>query len=357
MARRFLPGEHLDGVNRWLAHRAQFPHIKCNHCLVIGSDDEGVGKDSYLRPMAEAVGAWNFREIGAEQALHPDFNPFLKSVILRINEVHDLGEKRFLFNDRIKTWVAAPPDYLPVADKGKRLHPIANVLGVVILTNHLLDGIFLKSTDRRHYVIWILVKAADFDEGYWAAYHKWCDEGGDRAVAAYLKAYDLSGFNPKAPPPRTEAWHQIVNANRAPQDSDLADVLDILGADPVDDTAAPRLPSAVTLEQLARTATEAGDHDLAGFLRDKSKGRALPHRMGAVGYTVVGNPSDKQGMWSINSKRVSVYALASLNLRDRLRAVASLLKREKGYYDRKAKAGAGANKAAKAPSAAGATPR
>jgi hypothetical protein len=47
-------------------------------------------------------------------------------------------------------------------------------------------------------------------------------------VAAYLASLDISGFNPKAPPPKTPAFWAIV-ANRAPEDAELADVLDGLG--------------------------------------------------------------------------------------------------------------------------------
>ena len=39
---------------------------------------------------------------------------------------------------------------------------------------------------------------------------------------------DLSSFDPKAPPPKTAAFWDIVNVNSAPEDADLADVLEDL---------------------------------------------------------------------------------------------------------------------------------
>ena len=51
--------------------------------------------------------------------------------------------------------------------------------------------------------------------------------------------FDLSGFDAKAPPPKTPAFWAIVDANRAPEDAELADVLDQIGK-----------PDAVTLTQL-----------------------------------------------------------------------------------------------------------
>ena len=47
-------------------------------------------------------------------------------------------------------------------------------------------------------------------------------------------------FDPKAPPPKTPAFWDIVDANRAPEDAELADVLDKLGN-----------PDATTLIQIA----------------------------------------------------------------------------------------------------------
>jgi hypothetical protein len=44
-----------------------------------------------------------------------------------------------------------------------------------------------------------------------------------------LAALDIAAFDPKAPPPETQAFWDIVDANRAPEDSELADVLDGLG--------------------------------------------------------------------------------------------------------------------------------
>ena len=40
--------------------------------------------------------------------------------------------------------------------------------------------------------------------------------GGDRHVAAYLAELDLSDFDAKAPPPKTAAFWDIVEADNAP---------------------------------------------------------------------------------------------------------------------------------------------
>src|SRR5262245_3925125 len=104
---RIYPDD-ADHIIKWLAHRVQGPEDKINHALVLGGA-QGIGKDSILEPVKEAIGRWNFLEITPKDLLVERFNPFAKSVILRINEAHDLGEAdRFKFYDRTKLYTAAP---------------------------------------------------------------------------------------------------------------------------------------------------------------------------------------------------------------------------------------------------------
>ena len=45
----------------------------------------------------------------------------------------------------------------------------------------------------------------------------------------YFAGLDLSGFDPKAPPPKTPAFWDIVHISEAPEDAELADVIEKLG--------------------------------------------------------------------------------------------------------------------------------
>ena len=135
--------------------------------------------------------------------------------ILRINEARDLGEvNRFDFYDHTKIYTAAPPDVLRVDEKYLREYYVFNVLGFIITTNHKTDGIYLPADDRRHYVAWSNHTKEEFSQEYWNELWGWYHAGGFEHVAAYLTELDLSAFDPKAPPPKTPAFWDIVNANR-----------------------------------------------------------------------------------------------------------------------------------------------
>jgi hypothetical protein len=308
--RRIYPNE-ADHIIHWLAHRVQRPADKINHALVLGGK-QGIGKDTALEPVKRAVGPWNTAEV-SPQILFGRFNSYLKSVILRVNEARDLGDvNRFQFYDHLKSYTAAPPDTLRCDEKNIREYSIFNCCGVVITSNHKADGLYLPADDRRHFVAWSDLSKDDFTDAYWQRIWTWYNhEGGDRHVAAYLAGLDLSAFNAKAPPPKTQAFWEIVDANRAPEDAELADAIDAL-----------RSPKALTLEQIASRA----NGSLGEYLRDRKNARKIPHRLEACGYVAVRNEGAKDGHWKVDGRRQVIYAKADLPVRDRIVAAHELMR-------------------------------
>ena len=301
-------GDDAAHIIKWCAHRVQRPQEKINHAIVLGGN-QGIGKDSLIEPVRQAIGPWNFSEVSPQQALGR-FNGFLKSVILRVNEARDLGNvTRFQFYDHLKAYTAAPPDVLRVDEKNLREHSIVNCTGVVITTNHKADGIYLPADDRRHFVAWSDLTKEDFTDAYWSGLWSWYNTGGDRHVAAYLAELDISSFNPKTPPPKTAAFWDIVDANRAPEDAELADVLDKLCN-----------PAATTVIRITNEA--AGD--FGEWIKDRKNRRAIPHRLEKCGYVPVRNDHAKDGLWKINGARQVIYARSDLSVRDRLQAAGKL---------------------------------
>ena len=240
-------------------------------------------------------------------------------MVLRISEGHDLGDiNRFAFYEMTKTIIAAPPDVHRVNEKHRPEYYCPNVNGVIITSNYLTNGIYLPPDDRRHYVAWSDCTEGDFESGYFDKLWDWYDnKGGDRHVAAYLAALDLTDFNAKAPPKKTEAFYSIANANAAPEEVELVEVIDRLNN-----------PNAITIRQLADEAdAEAHLQDLAGWITDRKSRRAIPHRMAQAGYLPVRNSGDKSGLWKIQGAKQVVYARKELSLHDQIKAVTDLIKK------------------------------
>jgi hypothetical protein len=304
--------EECDHIIHWLAHPVQRPAEKINHALVLGGA-QGIGKDTLIEPVKRAIGPWNFREASPSQVMGR-FNGFLKAVILRISEARDLGETdRYKFYDHMKAYTAAPPDVLRCDEKHLREHAIVNCCGVIYTTNYKAEGLYLPADDRRHHVSWSHAKKEDFTADYWTELWRFYDNGGDRHVAAYLAKLDLSRFNPKAPPPQTAAFWEVVSTNRTTEDIELADVFDAMGP-----------PAATTLSSVILKATELGLHDLVDWLRERKHRRILPGRFAAHGYVPVRNPDADDGLWKIATRRQVIYAQVALPWADQQRAAAAL---------------------------------
>lgn len=304
--------EDAKHIISYFAHRVQRPADKINHCLVLGGSP-GIGKDSLLEPLKQAVGPWNWNEI-VPSTLLGSFNGFVKSVVLRISEARDLEVNRYQFYEHSKIYMASPPDVFRCNEKHINEHSVFNVCGVIITTNYKTNGIYLPPDDRRHYVAWSEKTQESFDDEYWNGLWGWYKDGGFQHVAAYLRELDISHFDPKAPPLKTAAFWAIVDANRSPEDSELAQLVEELGN-----------PPAVTVEMLLDRAQGA----FRDWLADRKNRRVIPHRFEQCDYVAVRNAGAKDGLWKIGSRRVVVYAQRRLNERDRITAAQKLT--DRGY--------------------------
>jgi hypothetical protein len=310
--RRIYPDD-AEHIVRWLAHRVQKPAEKINHALLLGGP-QGIGKDTLLEPVKYAIGPWNFSEVSPTH-IFGRFNGFVRSVILRVSEARDLGDaNRFAFYEHMKIYSAAPPDVLRCDEKNLREYSVPNICGVIITTNHKTGGIYLPCDDRRHYVAWSDETKENFIPTYWTSLYRWYEDEGYRNVSAYLTQFDLAGFNAKAPPRTTAAFHAIVEANRAPEDAELADTLDAIAK-------GGQFVMAVTIPMLVAAATG----DFLPWLQDRKNRRAIPYRLESAGYVQVRNDAAQDGLWKIGGKRQVIYARTDRSAADRLKAARQIV--------------------------------
>ena len=315
LVRKIYPDD-AEEIFNFFAHRRQWPEQKINHALLLGGDP-GIGKDTMIEPLKQAVGPWNCKEV-SPQDMMSNYNDFMQSVVLRISEARDLGDvNRYSFYDHLKTVLATPPDVTRVNAKYVPQHYVLNVCGVIITTNYKTNGIYLPGDDRRTYVAWSDVKQADFEAGFWLHFWNWyTNENGFAHVAAFLSERDIGGFDAKAPPKKTTAFWAIVDANAAPEEGELADVLDKMSID----VYGRRKPIDATTLTIV---TGYAEGQFEEWLRDRKNRRAIPHRFERCGYVPVRN-NVNEGLWIINGRRQVIYARSELSLADQIRAAKRL---------------------------------
>ena len=150
----------------------------------------------------------------------------------------------------------------------------------------------------------------------------WYKRGGINNVAAYLAELDISQFNAKAPPPRTASFWTIVDAGGAPEDAEFADAIDALAKEKEGEPL-----GALTLDDIIGAAKST---DFKEWVADRKNRRQIPHRMEACGYVPVRNANIEDGRWRIAGKRVMIYALKTLSLREQQQAAHGRVKKGPG---------------------------
>ena len=211
----------------WLAFTLQHPERKINHCLVI-LGKMGVGKDTLLEPVLWAFDR-HAHHVGAD-AFAREFNSFLANTKLVVLQEADLGNRQQarLITNRMKPILASPPPTLYINPKGQGEYHIPNIVHLVLYSNEQLP-VLLTEDDRRHFVIQCEPEITDENRAHYKEYFRalwdWLKNGGRQAVVAWLLARDLSGFDPKAAPPMTEAKAEIIEYSRPSMEQMLRDAI------------------------------------------------------------------------------------------------------------------------------------
>jgi hypothetical protein len=302
--------------------------VKVNHGLVfIGAP--GIGKDVSLIPFRYAVGTWNFRDIMPNDLTSKN-NDFLCSVAVRVNEARDVGDAnrggridRYGLHDHMKALMSSPPETHRINRKYVPEYTSLSRTGFMITSNHD-DAIYLPSDDRRNAIAKSECTLNDFASDYFETLIHWLyHEHGINHVVALLQQYDLSNFNPKLAPPKTEAFWNMVNIDRGPEHNELADAIDAVAVElghkrDADGNIEP--PDALTLAMVVAKAPS------AEWLTDRKKSRSIPHRLQRCGYVNAPNPDALRsgGYWIINGKRQAIYARETLSPEQRLAAARAL---------------------------------
>jgi Family of unknown function (DUF5906) len=195
--------EYEHFLDYW-AYLLQNPGRKIGHALVI-IGGQGVGKDSVLAPLFEAVGDHNVAPIDTA-TLANQWTHYLKAQIIYVQEIHQQG-RRDQYN-HLKPFISSQRTRLQVNEKGLRQYFVPNHQNWIIASNHG-DAIALDDDDRRFWVHRVLIDEPPGDD-YFTKYRAWLAAGGFEKVYGWLLRRDVGGFNPMARPPMTTAKRAML---------------------------------------------------------------------------------------------------------------------------------------------------
>jgi hypothetical protein len=198
--------EHIWDV---MAYKAQHPNVKINHAILHGGKG-GCGKDTMWAPFIWSVCGPHEKNKGLidNDSLTSQWGYQLESEIVVLNELKepDAKDRRALAN-KLKPIIAAPPETLVINRKGLHPYQMVNRLFMLAFTNEDMP-ITLDSDDRRWFCVWS--DAPKMTPGEAQAMWGWYHKGGFEAVTGWLRARDVSKFNPQAIPPMTEYKTKLI---------------------------------------------------------------------------------------------------------------------------------------------------
>jgi len=293
--------EECEHILDWMAFLVQNPGVKINHALILGGG-EGIGKDTILYPLEASLGKANVADISPEN-LFDSFNPWVQSLLLKVNEARDTGGKnKWKLAEHMKKYITSPPHFLYRNQKHEPAHYVRNAFGVVFTTNYQ-DALHIDRNSRRYYVAWS--SAEKPSEEYFRELYEWMEEGGGLgAVQKWFLARDVSGFNPSAPPEKTAAFRVAVQSSFSDNSLALQQCLDLLDH-----------PPAVCSECI----------DMAAFQGNVSVSlgtAALRRTIQEEGYVASPNPDRKDGRWYSPAYKKPVVVFVQKGLGDEVRTSA-----------------------------------
>jgi hypothetical protein len=208
--RRLVPdAQELEHIWNVMAYKLQNAGIKINHAILHGGKG-GCGKDTMWAPFIWSVCGPHEKNKGLidNESLSSQWGYQLEAEIVVLNELKEpeAKDRRALAN-RLKPIIAAPPEMLTINRKGLHPYKMVNRLFMLAFTNEDMP-ITLDSDDRRWFCVWSDADKMTGEEAkrIWGWYHK----GGFEAVAGWLRARDVSAFNPQAIPPMTEYKQKLI---------------------------------------------------------------------------------------------------------------------------------------------------
>lgn len=200
-------------IIQWMAYPLQNLGKKMNAFLLLFGPS-GTGKDMLLRPLHRIYGD-NAVMVSNDELKSTFTSLYSAKQFIHANELVRVRQDNELVNQKIKMLVTA--EKLTVNQKGQPEYKIRNVANLAITSNYV-DCVKLDEDDRRACVVeWGAHQTVERrrDEDYWTALVDWIDGEGSACIYDYLLRVDLSGFNPMAWAPGTEAKSEVIDAGRS----------------------------------------------------------------------------------------------------------------------------------------------
>lgn len=195
----------------WCAHTIQCPEVKCNWAPLVGSTAQGIGKDMMFQPLIAGVGEHNVSYVGPDDLASGYTDWAADAKLILVEEMMAFHRKEMM--NRLKAFIAAPPDYIRVNKKFVPQYNIPNVASYLFFTN-IPNALSLERDDRRFYVYWSLAKPRE--QSFYSELAEWYENDGLAKVVRWLMQRDITAFEPKGHAPWSKDKEEMRRVGQDP---------------------------------------------------------------------------------------------------------------------------------------------
>jgi len=202
--------EQADFFMKFLAHCVRHPGKKIYWMPVLSSNERGLGKNLLTdHIMATLVGKTCWSRLDNPNYITGNHDEWkLGATFVVLDEVLQSGSRKFL--ERLKPLITS--EVTKVNPKGLKPFDIANNINFIALSNHM-NAIQIDEEERRFFVVHNrqLKKSRE----WFLNFNKWLDNGGFEHIYHYfLNEVDLSDFDRRSPPLKTNDFHTAAEFNK-----------------------------------------------------------------------------------------------------------------------------------------------
>jgi hypothetical protein len=210
--------EERAWFEKWCAYHLQFPMVKPYTSVVVWGAAHGTGKTLIGYSLMRIYGQ-NAVEV-KNKDLHSGFNEWAEGRQFVYGDEITGGDRR-VDADYLKGLITQ--EQVRINAKYVPSYSLPDLIAYFFSTNHP-DAIFMEDSDRRYFVHEVVGGPAP-REAY-EAYDKWLrSKEGPSALFHHLLTLDVTGFNPKAPAPETEAKRAMSYDSKSDLGAWVADLL------------------------------------------------------------------------------------------------------------------------------------
>jgi hypothetical protein len=136
----------------WLAAKLQNPRFRGSAILMVTDGTQGVGRTTLSKYVTDFLGLWNTSSIQFDEMVNANFNEWVMSLLVIVNEVQDSDAKSYRKQEILKHYVDTSPIEIQVNVKHGFKGPAEICSSFLMFSNHT-DALKTAVDDRRFTIL------------------------------------------------------------------------------------------------------------------------------------------------------------------------------------------------------------